>query len=204
MICLFFVIFGLGFSTLSIVLIAKDGSDINYTPWIIVGALFGLPSSIIFLFLVLQFEAIKGDTIFYRRFIKIKRMSIHDIESIEPREFDFLISAKDGSRFIVSFGTEKLDILLKTICDKLNNNSIYSVQYIDYDIKELHKNTFPVLISMMFCFLVAGGLSSLGSFVKPVEEEKLVIVEGEFEYIRQVGKGHYGIGIKKVKLSIES
>ena len=52
--CLFFVLFGLGFSVLSIVLIAINESDTYNILCIILGALFGLFGSIAFLFAVLH------------------------------------------------------------------------------------------------------------------------------------------------------
>ena len=194
--CLFFVLFGLGFSVLSIVLIAKNGSDTDYILWIILGALFGSLGSIVFLFAVLQFEAIKGDTIYYRRFIKIKTMKIRDINTIEPHDLGFITYAKNGSPFSVYLGTEGLDILLKTIGERKDSDSDYSEQETDTNGHKNHKRTFTTLITIVICSLLFVGISSFGSFIEPIKEEKLVIVEGEFEYIRNAGRGSYGIGIK--------
>ena len=198
--CLFFVLFGLGFSVLSIVLIAINESDTYNILCIILGALFGLFGSIAFLFAVLQFEAIKGDTIYYRRFIKIKTMKIRDIKTIEPHRLGFIIYAKNGSRFSVSLGTEGLDILLKTIGERMDYDSDYSEQETDTNGQKNHKQTFTTLITIVICSLLFGGISSFGSFTEPIKEEKLVIVEGEFEYIRKAGRGNYGIGIKNSEI----
>ena len=153
-----------------------------------------------FLFAVLQFEAIKGDTIYYRRFIKIKTMRIRDINTIERHGLDFIIYAKNGSRFSVSLGTEGLDILLKTIGERKDSDSDYSEQENDTNGHKNHKQTFTTLISIVICSLLVGGISSFGSFTEPIKEEKLVIVEGEFEYIREAGRGDYGIGIRNSEI----
>lgn len=198
--CLFFVLFGLGFSALSIVLIAINESDTDNILCIILGALFGLLGSIVFLFAVLQFEAIKGDTIYYRRFIKIKSIKIRDIKTIVSHGLGFIIYAKNGSRFSVSLGTEGLDILLKTIGERMDSNSDYSEQETDTNGQKNHKQTLKTLITIVICSLLFGGISSFGSFTEPIKEEKLVIVEGEFEYIRKAGRGNYGIGIKNSEI----
>ncbi|MBQ1879836.1 MAG: hypothetical protein II158_05710 [Bacilli bacterium] len=197
-ICLFLGFIGLGFSVLAIVLIASNGSNGEYMPLIIIGGLIGLFGALIFLFAIIQFEAIKGGMIYYRRFIKIKTMRIRDVKTIEPNILGFIIRAKDGSKFSVSVGTEGLDLLVQTITDRMDPE--YYSEFAEPESvpgsQKNYKKTFFTLIGIAVSCLFIGGISSIGCFTEPIKEENLAVVTGEFEYIRNSGRGNYSIGLK--------
>ncbi|MBQ2053156.1 MAG: hypothetical protein II494_05720, partial [Bacilli bacterium] len=167
-------------------------------PLIIIGGLIGLSFALIFLFAVLQFEAIKGGMIYYRRFIKIKTMRIRDVKTIEPNILGFIIRAKDGSKFSVSVGTEGLDLLVQTITDRMDPE--YYSEFAEPESvpgsQKNYKKTFFTLIGIAVSCLFIGGISSIGCFTEPIKEENLAVVTGEFEYIRNSGRGNYSIGLK--------
>ncbi|MBO7121074.1 MAG: hypothetical protein J6V79_01615, partial [Bacilli bacterium] len=63
-------------------------------------------------FFTMQFEAIKGDSVFIRRFIRIKEIKIKDIAFINAVYAGYVFTCKDGTVFTVSSKTLKVNELI--------------------------------------------------------------------------------------------
>ena len=92
------------FFVIGIVLVSASFLNIEHSTAIsllVVGvftALFGLA---FFFFFTFQYEAIKGGSVFIRRFIRVKEIKIKDIAFINALYSGYVITCKDGSVFSI-------------------------------------------------------------------------------------------------------
>ncbi|MBR6226261.1 MAG: hypothetical protein IKQ78_03550 [Bacilli bacterium] len=83
-------------------------------------ALFGLAFLFFFTF---QYEAIKGDSVFVRRFIRVKEIKIKDIVFINAIYSGYIFTCKDGSAFSISSKTQKVADFIKMLDERRKKNS---------------------------------------------------------------------------------
>lgn len=119
----FFFIFGIGLSVVSLVVILSTGEKSNNLVFVIVGGGFGLFALLFVLLVHSQFEAIKGNKVYVRRFIKIREYDIKNIRTI-----DFVMNRTYSITGVPAFGfnidkntvgVEQFITLLKERTDKL-------------------------------------------------------------------------------------
>ena len=109
------------FFVIGIVLASASFLNIEYPTAIsllVVGifvALFGLAFLFFFTF---QYEAIKGDSVFIRRFIRVKEIKIKDIAFINALYSGYVITCKDGSVFSISSRTQKVADFIKIVSER--------------------------------------------------------------------------------------
>ncbi len=156
------------------------------------GDFFSLWSSMIIFCLKHEFEAIKGDTIYIRRFIKIKEYKLSELSSFAMAPLGIVLIFKDGRRTYIASFTKGLDRFMVLIEER-------SDEAIPFDlpnpvIKKRMGSKFTAFL-IAGGFLLVAGICTIGVFSEPYKEEDLVLVQGKVEYVRHFRNG-YGIGIE--------
>jgi len=90
--------------------------------FLILGDFTAVMGLMFFYFFTMQFEAIKGDSVFIRRFIRIKEIKIKDIAFINAVYAGYVFACKDGTVFTVSSKTLKVSELIKMIGERMKKN----------------------------------------------------------------------------------
>ena len=85
---------------------------------LIVGVFIALSGLALLFFFTFQYEAIKGDSVFIRRFIRVKEIKIKDIAFINAIYSGYIITCKDGSVFSVSSRTQKVTDFIKIVSER--------------------------------------------------------------------------------------
>lgn len=109
-------------------IIIASGSFLNVQDPIVISllilggfiALFGL---VFLFFFTFQYEAIKGDSVFIRRSIRVKEIKIKDIAFINVIYSGYIITCKDGSAFSISSRTQKVADFIKMLDERRKKNS---------------------------------------------------------------------------------
>jgi hypothetical protein len=158
----------------------------------VLGGFFALLSSAILFSAKHEFEAIKGDTIYIRRFIKIKEHKVSNLSDCIASPILITLVFNDGRRAHISSFTKGLDLFMAAIEQRREGA-------IPFETKASESPKAKSMKTNMFiaagCALFVGGISSIGCFTEPVKEESLVTVQGEVDYIRKISGGGYAIGI---------
>ncbi|MCQ2772513.1 MAG: hypothetical protein MJ238_04475 [Bacilli bacterium] len=134
---IFYFLFGLIFSVGALIAILKEGENSVNLATLITSASFGF-ISLLFIFLIYtQFEAVEGNEIFIRRFIKIRTIAIDDVRSIDSRSNGFVIQCKNGIAFTIDIHTIGAEDFIKILRER-TNSKIYSLS--PYTNDDLNKN----------------------------------------------------------------
>ncbi|MCQ2797515.1 MAG: HPP family protein [Bacilli bacterium] len=121
-----FAVFGAMTSAGAAALIAVDGEKANNLPFLIVAACFGA-FSLLFVFLIYaQFEAVKGNRIYIRRFARIREIPIDEVRSIDSHSNGYVVVCRNGIGFTVDKRTVGADDLIGLIRER-TAAKIYSV-----------------------------------------------------------------------------
>ena len=105
---LVFVVLGTLVNILGLVLIIIDPNEENFILCPIMGSIFGYLGLALVVLITSQFEAIKGNNIYIRRFIKIKEIPINEVASINfLPNMGLMAQDKNGKRlFSIGMGTK--------------------------------------------------------------------------------------------------
>lgn len=158
--------------------------------FLIVGDFIAAMGLMFFYFFTMQFEAIKGDSVFIRRFIRIKEIKIKDIVFINAVYAGYVFTCKDGTVFTVSSKTLKVSELIKMIGERMKKNDpIDSDQPVSEDgetsfsevgkqvramIPSMKKNSKHLMRSMAVIIIVA--MTSLAVFAFTRSNKLLMII----------------------------
>lgn len=114
-----FYFFGLFFIALLILFYVlptkRNGTEIAF---LFVGDLVAGLSLLLIFVIFVQFEAIKGDTIYIKRFIKVREIKIADITSADLTGLGYVIITKNGGGFTMSAGTLRSAELVEKIKER--------------------------------------------------------------------------------------
>ena len=122
----FFIIFGVVGSAAVIAAIAIDGGENNNLPLLITVASIGAFSLLLVYLIYAQFEAIKGDCIYVRRFAKIREIPIKEVRSIDRHSNAYIVFCKNGVGFTMDSGTVGAEDLIKLIRER-TTAKLYSI-----------------------------------------------------------------------------
>ncbi len=118
-----FFIFGIGLSVVSLAEILSTGEKSNNLVFVIIGGGFGLFTLLLVLLVHSRFEAIKGDKIYVRRFLKIRIFDIKNIRTIDSTvDGDYSVTGVPVFAFNIdkhTIGAEQFINLLKERSSKL-------------------------------------------------------------------------------------
>ncbi|MBP5091798.1 MAG: hypothetical protein J6328_04495 [Bacilli bacterium] len=101
----FYFIFGFLFSAVVVFLAAFSDKTLMVFVLLILDGIFSTLTLLLFYFLTAQFEAIKGDKLYIRRFIKIKEFDIKDVRTIDAVPGGYLITGMPDFGFTISSAT---------------------------------------------------------------------------------------------------
>ena len=93
----------------------RNGTEIAF---LFVGDLVAGLSLLLVFVIYVQFEAIKGDTVYIKRFIKVREIKIADITSADLTGLGYVIITKNGGGFTMSAGTLRSAELVEKIKER--------------------------------------------------------------------------------------
>lgn len=107
---------GFAFLILSVTVSGNPDTDLTgLLSVMVMGAFFALLSTAILFFAKHEFEAIKGDTIYIRRFIKIKEHKVSQLSDCIASPIGISLVFNDGCRTLISSLTKGLDRFLEVV-----------------------------------------------------------------------------------------
>ena len=114
------------------------------TPGILItGDTVGVIGLLFLYFFTIQFEAIKGDSVYIRRFIKVKEIKIKDIAFISTVYSGYVIGCKNGTCFSISATTLKVQELIKMIDGRMKSDKLLdSTQPVSEDEESSQESSF--------------------------------------------------------------
>ena len=122
-----FFLFGVFFVALLVLFyslpIERNGTEIAF---LLIGDLIAGLSLLLLFVIFVQFEAIKGDTVYIKRFIKVREIKIADITSADLTGLGYVIITKDGGGFTMSAGTLRSAELVEKIKER-KEGKLYSI-----------------------------------------------------------------------------
>ena len=114
-----FYFFGLFFLVVVVLFYAlptkRNGTEIAF---LFVGDLVAVLGLLLVFVIYVQFEAIKGDTVYIKRFIKVREIKIADITSADLTGLGYVIITKNGGGFTMSAGTLRSAELVEKIKER--------------------------------------------------------------------------------------
>ena len=93
----------------------RNGTEIAF---LFVGDLVAVLGLLLLFVIYVQFEAIKGDTVYIKRFIKVREIKIADITSADLTGLGYVIITKNGGGFTMSAGTLRSAELVEKIKER--------------------------------------------------------------------------------------
>ena len=93
----------------------RNGTEIAF---LFVGDLVAVLGLLLVFVIYVQFEAIKGDTVYIKRFIKVREIKIADITSADLTGLGYVIITKNGGGFTMSAGTLRSAELVEKIKER--------------------------------------------------------------------------------------
>lgn len=107
---------GLAFLILSVTVSGNPDTDLTgLLSLMVMGPFFALLSTAILFFAKHEFEAIKGDTIYIRRFIKIKEHKLSELSDCIASPIGITLVYNDGRRAFISSLTKGLDRFMEAV-----------------------------------------------------------------------------------------
>ena len=130
---LVFTIIGALLHILGLVLILIDPNEENFILCPIMGSMFGYLGFALVVLITSQFEAIKGNNIYIRRFIKIKEIPISDIASFNfLPNMGFMAQDKYGKKlFTIGMGTKGFDVFFNLLKQRKEERIFSNVDELD-------------------------------------------------------------------------
>lgn len=107
---------GFAFLILSVTVSGNPDTDLTgLLSVMVMGGFFALLSNAILFFAKHEFEAIKGDTIYIRRFIKIKEHKLSELSDCIASPIGITLVFNDGRRTFISSLTKGLDLFMEVV-----------------------------------------------------------------------------------------
>ena len=107
---------GLAFLILSVTVSGNPDTDLTgLLSLMVMGPFFALLSTAILFFAKHEFEAIKGDTIYIRRFIRIKEHTLSELSDCIASPMGITLVFDDGRRAFISSLTKGLDRFMEAV-----------------------------------------------------------------------------------------
>ena len=103
--------------------IERNGTEIAF---LIIGDMFAVLGLLLVYLILVQYEAIKGDTVYIKRFIKVKEIKVEDITSADITGLGYVIITKNGGGFTMSVGTRRSSELVEKIKER-KEGKLYSI-----------------------------------------------------------------------------